>query len=449
MLRQELNDTLSEVRSEFERVSDAIWGYAELGFKEVKSAKEQADLLEKKGFSIKMQAAGMPSAFIAERGEGLPVIAFIGELDALPGLSQEADIPMEKPIEKGGSGHGCGHNLLGTGAAEAALLTSEYLKKHNMKGTVRYYGCPAEEIGGGKVFMTLEGCFDDVDFAFSWHPYHYWDITTKGRAIVSAYFRFYGVAAHALHAEQGRNAFDALELMIQGFNMLRKSVKADTAMSYGVTCAGSKAANVVSDYAEGLFQLRHYDPDYLKELFGRVVDLARGAAIMTGTKFDKPIIAGNYANYMVNETLNSVVFKNMQEALPITYTEEELEYGNSFLKVGAENNAKQPFRSDICIGNEVIHSDVCDVSWQVPLAHFFGVTLADGTKPHNWGTVAQGKSSTAKKGMHTSALILANSALDIIEDKEIMEKAQQEFVRRKADKQYSTLLTKDDLKLFI
>lgn len=441
MLRKDIDHILESRYRDFEEISDRIWDFAETSFLEIRSARAQADYMEKRGFKVMMPVAGMESGLMAQWGKGKPAIAFLGEMDALPGLSQEADELKPKAICPGLAGHGCGHNLFGAGSMEAACAVKEYLEKNQIEASVRYYGCPAEEGGGGKVYMVRDGLFDDVDAVIAWHPYHYWDITTSGRAITSAYFKWEGVSAHTLHPEQGRSALDALELMNIGCNFLRKLVQEDTRMSYAIIDSGGKAGNVIPHHAEGFYQIRHPDQIYLKEVFQRLVDMARGAALMTGTKMVGPIVVSSYANYLVNHTLNEALRTNMEELLPLDYTKEELEYGRNFVAVGAHPDALEPYRSDINVGQELIHSDVCDVSWKAPLAHFFGVTLAEGTKPHNWGTVAQGKSAAAKRGMHASAKLMANLALDLIEDPGLLAKAKAEFEERiKENPPYSTLM---------
>lgn len=430
MLRKEVKDILQSRQKDFEEISDRIWEFAETSFLEVQSARLQADYMRKRGFTVTMPAAGLETGLTARWGTGRPVIAFLGEMDALPGLNQEADVTEARPTRPGAAGHGCGHNLFGAGSMEAACAVKEYLEKYRIEASVRYYGCPAEEGGGGKVYMVREGLFDDVDAVIAWHPYHYWDITVSGRAVISAYFKWEGVPAHALHPEQGRSALDALELMNIGCNFLRKLVQEDTRMSYAIIDSGDKAGNIIPHHAEGFYQIRHPDQSYLKEVFKRLVDMAEGAALMTGTKMAGPFIAGSYANYLVNDTLNEALRINMEELLPLDYTKEELEYGRGFLAVGVHPEAPEPYRSDINLGSELIHSDVCDVSWKAPLVHFFGVTLAEGTKPHNWGTVAQGKSAAAKRGMHAAARLMAELALDLIENPKLIRKAKEEFKER-------------------
>lgn len=441
MIRDELNRILASAEKEFEEVSDAVWEYAETCFQETKSSRLQADFMEKKGFDVERGVCGMPTAFTAQWGTGKPVIAILGENDALAALSQKEDATQLDPIVAGEPGHGCGHNLLGTSGMEAACAIKEYLANNNMSGTIRYYGCPAEEGGGGKVFMVLDHRFDDVDATITWHPSSGWEITNHGLAILSAYFRFEGKAAHAAMADQGRSALDALELMNIGINFLREHVKTGTLMHYSITNTGGNAANIVQQEAEGFYILRNRDQNYLSEVYERVVDIAKGAALMTGTKFKGAQIISNYANILPNDVLNGIVLENMNAVLPLDYTEEELEYGKKFVAVGTKPNAEKPFSNEYSNGGGMICSDVCDVSWVTPLVNFFGTTLAEGTIGHNWGTVAQGKSKSAKRGMHAAAKIMANSALDLFENPDLLAKAKAEFDEKiKKNPPYSTLM---------
>lgn len=440
MIREELTEILERDKMDFEEMSDKVWDFAELCFKEIKSSEYQADYMRKRGFRVTMPVAKMPSAFIAEWGSGKPVIALLGENDALAGLSQEADVLEQKAIVEGGSGHGCGHNFLGTGAIEAACAVKEYMEKHKLSGTIRYYACPAEEGGGGKVYMVLDGQFEDVDSTLVWHPGTEWDITQQGMAIVSAFFKFEGIAAHAAGAYMGRSALDALELMNVGVQFLREHVKPETYMHYAITNAGGPAANVVQATAEGFYILRQADQKYLAEVFDRVCDIAKGAALMTGTKFLGPQIISAYAPIMSNKTLDEVQYGNLKACLPVPYTEEEIAYGKEFVKVGTTPEEEFPYATEATCGKGRTCSDVADVSWVTPLSYFHGVTTAKGTIGHGWGTVAQGKGKPAKRGMHTAAKVLANTALDLFENPEIVEKAKAEFAETMKDKEYKTLM---------
>lgn len=441
MIRDELKQLIEKDRKEFEEVSDAVWGYAETCFQESKSSRLQADFMEKKGFKVERGVADMPTAFTAQWGEGKPVIAILGENDALASLSQKEDATHLDPITPGQPGHGCGHNLLGTGGMEAACAVKEYMEAHNMKGTIRYYACPAEEGGGGKVFMVLAHMFDDVDATITWHPGTTWDVTDHGLAVLSAYFRFEGKAAHAALADQGRSALDALELMNVGLNFLREHVKPGTLMHYSITNTGGNAANIVQQEAEGFYILRNEDQTYLSEVYDRVCDIAKGAALMTGTTFKGAQIINNYANILPNDTLNNLVFENMKATLPLDYTPREIEYGKKFVRVGTTPDAEKVYDDTAKVGDSMICSDVCDVSWVTPLCNFMGATLAAGTVGHSWGTVAQGKSRAAKRGMHASASIMANSVIDLLENPDVLEKAKEEFKDKIAkNPPYKTLM---------
>ncbi|MBQ6059569.1 MAG: amidohydrolase [Clostridia bacterium] len=447
MIRKEIHEIVNRSAKEFEQISDQVWEFAETCFEENQSSALQSAYLEKRGFRVKTGVSNMPTAFIAEWGSGAPVIAILGENDALASLSQEADLAVCTPITAGAPGHGCGHNLLGTGGMEAACAVKEYLEANKLAGTIRYYGTPAEEGGGGKVYMVLDHQFDDVDACFVWHPSSSWDVTTKGLAIVSAYFKFEGIASHAAAADQGRSALDALELMNVGVNFLREHVRAGTLMHYSITNTGGPAANIVQQNAEGFYILRNESQAYLKELFARVEDVARGAALMTGTKFVGSQIISNYANINPNSVLDEVVLQNLKEILPLEYTEEEKAYGQQFVDIGTKKDVKTPYKSEATHGEAIICSDVCDVSWVTPLSHFFGVTLAQGTLGHSWMTVSQGKSSTAKKGMHAAAEVMANSAIDVIENPELIKKAKEAFKESlENNPPYETLMVNCDPK---
>ena len=441
MIREEVKKIIEENKKDFEEISDKVWEFAENSFEEIKSSELQADYLEKRGFRVERNIANMETGFIAEWGEGKPVIAVLGENDALPGLSQEAGIAEQKPLVAGAPGHGCGHNLLGTCAMEAACAVKEYMEKHGTKGTIRYYGTPAEEGGGGKVFMILDGRFKDVDCTLAWHPGTVWDVNKRALGVILVYFKFEGKAAHAAgNPEMGRSALDALELMNLGVQFLREHVRQGTYIHYSIINAGGSAANIVQPEAEALYMIRNPDLEYLNELYGRVVDIAKGAALMTGTKCLEPRINSAYAPIIPNSVLDDIQFENMKAILPLDYTEEELEFGKKFVAVGGTPNAEYPFETEAIMDQRVTCTDACDVSWVTPMSHIGGCTLARGTVGHNWAVVAQGKSDSAKRGMHATANVLANSAIDLMENPELVEKAQAEFKETMKDKQYKTIM---------
>ena len=376
-------------------------------------------------------------------GRGNSIIAIIGENDALVGLNQKADIAEQEPIEPGKPGHGCGHRLLGTAGMEAACAVKEYMEKNGTKGTIRYYGAPAEEGGGGKIYMVLDGRFDDVDLALSWHPGIMWDISKSAIGVVNSFFKFEGKAAHAAgNPEMGRSALDALELTNIGIQFLREHVRQGTYIHYSITNAGGSAANIVQPEAEGFYVIRSGDLEYLAEVYERVLDIARGAALMTGTKFVGDQVISAFASYMPNDTLDNVQLENIKAILPLDYTEEELEYGRKFLAIGSEPNADYPFAQDVSINKQLMCTDLCDVGWITPTSNFNGCTYAKGTIMHNWAAVAQGKSKSAKRGMHAAAKVLANSAVDLFENTELIDKARAEFNERMKGKKYRTLMEK-------
>ncbi len=441
MIREQVKETIAAHAAEMEKISDEVWGFAETCFQETKSSQVQADYMESLGFRVKRGMSGMPTAFTAEAGEGRPVLAILGENDALAALNQEADVLERREIQAGTPGHGCGHNLLGTGGMEAAVAVKEYLEKNGLPGTVRYYACPAEEGGGGKIFLILDHQFDDVDATVSWHPGNKWEVVKKGLAIVSAYFRFRGKAAHAARPELGRSALDALELTNVGIQFLREHVKSDTIMHYSITNSGGPAANIVQEYAEGFYILRNPDQTYVREVYERVLDICRGAALMTGTTFLGPQLINNYANMNPNNTIDELTLANLKEIVPLDYTEEELAYGRNYQAVGSEPDKPGPYNSEIVVGDRHTCTDVCDVSWITPLSYFNGVTLARGTIGHNWAVVAQGKSPAAHRGMHAAAEVMANTILDLIENPEKLEQAKAEFERSiKENPPYDTLM---------
>jgi len=322
---QEVIDWLDQNQSMFIEMADQIWRTPELAWKEFKSSRLQADYLEKEGFSITWNIGDLNTAFIAEWGEGKPILGFIGEYDALPGLSQKNQ-PTKEPIHEGGPGHGCGHNLLGAGTVASAVAVQKWLESNDKSGTVRYYGCPAEEKGSGKVYMARAGAFDDLDAALNFHPANL-NTPTKGGAVgVNAiYFRFFGQSAHAGGSpHKGRSALDAVELMNVGVNYLREHVKDDVRMHYIIT-EGGKAPNLVPEEAEVYYFIRAAKPDYLAEVVERVRKVAEGAALMTETTFETHFEEGCSA-LLSNHYLADMQYQAMQLIGPITFTQGEIDF---------------------------------------------------------------------------------------------------------------------------
>ncbi len=432
-------------------ISDKVWDYAESRFQEFKSCKAEAEYMESQGFKVTKGIGGEETAFVAEYGSGKPVVGLLGEFDALSGLSQEANNPVHTPIIPGGDGHGCGHNLLGGASLAAAVAVKDLMDQGKMKGTIRYYGCPAEENAGGKAFLVREGCFNDVDIAITWHPGYLNKVTETGSlANFRVFFTFHGLSSHAAGAPHlGRSALDAVELMDVGVNYMREHMIDEARIHYAIINAGGTAPNVVQSEAQVLYAIRAPKVTQVKELYERVCDCARGAALMTQTKVDIRQVAA-YSDFIANDVINEKLAEHMDEVIPIDYTEEELEYAKTFQqvitdldrnslkglakKIAGKDAAKlleQPIWNFVIkqqIGGSKGSTDVGDVSWVVPCSQISVATLAAGTPGHAWQVVAQGKSSVAKKGMLAAAKVMAATACDFLMDEKLVEAAKQNWI---------------------
>lgn len=462
--KTEIDSIIESRKDEFIALSDKIWDYAESRFAEFRSAALQTEYFEKEGFAVKKDIGGGATSFVAQWGEGKPVIAFLGEYDALSGLSQKADCDEYSPIENGGDGHGCGHNLLGGGNIAAAVALKEYMKKHDVKGTVRYYGCPAEENAGGKAFMVRDGAFDGCDIALTWHPGANMCVNKTGSlANFRVFFTFHGKSAHAAGSPHlGRSALDAVELMNVGVNYMREHMIDKARVHYAVTNTGGSAPNVVQAEAQVLYAIRAPKVHQVKELYERVCNIARGAALMTETSVDIRHVAA-YADYIGNDTLQDLLRENMKAFLPISYTDAEYAYADKFAKVitdldrinldskkkrlakkidGAllEKPIWDFLQSDI---SSSASTDVGDVSWVCPTGWFHGTTLAVGTPGHAWQTVAQGKSSVAHKGMLFAGKVLAVTAVDLLNSPDLVENARKDWISNLDGETYPDSLPKD------
>ncbi|WP_297795187.1 amidohydrolase [uncultured Eudoraea sp.] len=434
---------LDERSEDFGTVAQTIWEYAEMGYMEEKSAALLQKTLANAGFSIKKGAASIPTAFIAEYGSGAPVIAVLGEYDALPGLSQKA-VP-EKSSAGLAAGHGCGHHLFGTASAAAAIAVKEWMTATNTQGTIRFYGCPAEEGGSGKVYMVRDGLFKDVDVALHWHP-NAKNEANAGAALAnkSAKFRFYGISAHAAASpEKGRSALDGVEAMNLMVNMMREHVPEKARIHYVIT-QGGKAPNVVPDFAEVYYYARHAKRDVVLEIFDRIENAAKGAAIGTGTTMDYELIGGTH-ELLPNLTIQKLMHDNLTKVNGITYTPEEIVFADKIAKTMGYDKADQetakiiqPYQTEaIPFGS----TDVGDVSFTVPTAGMSSATWVPGTPAHSWQAVAAGGTGIGQKGMMVAAKTLALTAIDLMADKDLINKAKEEFVeRRGADFEYIPLL---------
>ena len=406
-----------DFEQQFEAISDQIWEFAETRYQEFRSRALQADFLEKEGFTVTRNLGGIATAFSASFGSGHPVIGLLGEFDALPRMNQAADVPEKQAERPGAAGHGCGHNLLGTGAMEAACLIRDWLLQTRSEGTVIYFGCPAEEGGAGKAFLTRSGCFHGLDFALAWHPGSKTGLIKEALANIRVIFDFTGKSAHAAaHPELGRSALDACELMNVGVNYLREHVKSDARMHYAYLNDGGDAPNIVPAAATLLYALRAPESAYVAELYERVGDVAKGAALMTGTKVSYRTVSA-YADLLSIPAMEKVMMEAMQEAEKPEYTEEDYAYAAQF---AADENSPS-IDTDILPADQTINlgsTDVGDVSWQIPTGLIGVATEATGCALHTWQIVAQGKSPLAHKGMHYAARILFAAAKKLYESPE-------------------------------
>ena len=416
-------------------IAKQIWGFAELGYQETKSSALLSGELEQAGFTVKRGVAGEPTAFTAEYGSGKPVIGILGEFDALPGLSQEAS-PVQKAVTVGASGHGCGHNLFGTASAAAAIAVKEWMITNKVPGTLRFYGTPAEEGGAGKVYMVREGLFNDVDAVVAWHPGGANAVSGSSTlANISGKFRFHGISAHAAAApERGRSALDAVEIMDVAVNFMREHIPQDTRIHYVIT-NGGRAPNVVPDFAEVYYVARQNDMRILGDIWERVQNAAKGAALATGTTYDLEVTGAVY-NVLPNETLARVQQRNLERVGGVTYTPEEHAFAEkiqqSFLPgtvVPIEEAAKiEPLKVG---GFQSASSDVGDVSWTVPTVQLTSATYVPGTPAHSWQAVASAGSTIGAKGMMVAAKTIALTVGDLFLDPATLAKAKAELADRR------------------
>ena len=443
MTREEMDALLKEHAKEFEDMSDAIWGFAETCFEEKQSMEIQRAYLEEKGFRTTAPAYNVVTAMMAEYGQGKPVIAILGEYDALHNMSQAADVTRYEPLEGSNKGHGCGHQLLGTAAVEAAFAVKEYMEANKLPGTVRYLGCPAEEGGAGKIYMLRSGAFDDVDVAISWHPGSVSGIWSNALSTAVGRFFFRGKAAHAAaNPDQGRSALDAAELMNVGVQFLREHIEDGSRIHYAFHDAGGTRPNIVQSTAALNYCARAKDNDRVKDIFDRIVKIAQGAALMTETELLPVEITNAYSNIIPNSFLNELVMKEAGNAYPLPLTEEQKAYGRSFNQVidGSNGDYNTEFRN---IPRSSGSTDFGDVSWVVPSVAFTGACFAERTAGHSWALTAQGKSEAAHMGMHAAAKLMALCTIDLLEDPKLVTKAREAYEEALAGRTYSSLLPED------
>jgi aminobenzoyl-glutamate utilization protein B len=437
--REELLRKMDERAPHFGELSRRIWEFAEVGYKEKESSALLKSELQAAGFKIQENVAGMPTAFIASYGEGKPVIGILGEYDALPGLSQEAD-PAKKPRIAGAPGHGCGHNLFGVASTYAAITIKDYLAAKKISGTIRFYGTPAEEGGAGKVYLARAGSFSDCDVVLAWHPGDNNGASMRSSlANISAKFRFSGQAAHAAGApDRGRSALDAVMLMAHAVDMLREHVPQTTRIHYIVT-KGGEAPNVVPDLAELYIYARHPSMPALDGIWSRVIKCAEAGALATETKMEMEIVHSAY-NLLPNEPLARMFDQNLKQVGGVKYSAEEKGFAEKLRQTFALEGAL-PLGSEEQIqamesGSGGGSTDVGDVSWIVPTAQFNTATYVPGTPGHSWQAVACTGYSVGRKGMVVAAKTLALSGVDLLNDPKLIEAARADFNKRRSGIDY-------------
>ena len=464
---------IDEKKHIFTGLSDSIWSFAETGYTEYKSAAAIKEVLRQEGFEIEDKLCGIDTAFCGSFGSGKPVIGILAEYDALAAMSQKSGELEQSPEAEGGNGHGCGHNLLGAGSVAAAVAVKEYLKEGNKEGTVILFGCPAEENGSGKAFLARGGAFDSLDAAITWHPGDTAAVMPTGTlANIECAYCFKGKAAHAAAAPHlGRSALDAVELMNVGANYLREHIVSDARLHYAVSNAGGASPNVVQAYAEVIYLIRAPHISDVQEIYERVNDIARGAALMTGTAVEIKFIKA-CSDFLQNRTLQQVLAKAAEEVGTPEYSKEERDTAKEYMEtLGADaaaiakqeyqmvvmaagkeaadqikpllgrpiNEFMLPYRSSSIV--MPASTDVGDVSHICPTAQLGTVTCAAGTPGHSWQMVAQGKLPLAHKGMLQAAKSLALAAIELYEKPEILEEAQKEY--KAAGQGYSSPIPED------
>lgn len=436
-LSQSVNDRDAEVWN----VARQIWELAEPGYQETESAELLISLLEAADFSVQRKVADIPTAFSATFGSGKPVIGILGEYDALPGLSQAA-APVREPRPDCDNGHACGHHLFGAASASAAIAISEQMKAGELKGTVRFYGCPAEEGGSGKVFMAQAGAFEDCDAVLHWHPSHEnsaGDRSSLARMAVK--FRFHGKSAHAAGApEQGRSALDAVELTNFAAQLLREHTPDLTRIHHVIT-SGGRAPNVVPDFGEVYYYIRHPDGDIVRSLYDRLLLCAQAGALATETRLEIRF-EGGIREIMPNNVLAQVTMQNLHDLVDLSYTDQELQFAVRI----QETLQRRPSLDSIALVVDRSGSvgkgstDVGDVSWLIPTTGFTTACWVPGTPGHSWQAVASGGTSIGRKGMNLAARVLAASAWDLFSSPGILREAQKEHARRVGEREYRSLM---------
>ena len=459
--RSEIWRGVDAIKTRFIELSDRVWGMPEVCYTEARSCAEHLAELKHQGFRITEKVGGIPTALMGEWGEGGPVIAFMGEYDALPGLSQEAGVAEHRPVETGGHGHGCGHNLLGSAALLAATAVKDWLAANKVPGRVRYYGCPAEEGGAAKAFMVRSGAFEDADIAITWHPSSFWEVVmTPSLANTRADFIFTGRTSHAAASPHlGRSALDAVELMNVGVNYMREHMPSDARVHYALLDTGGIAPNVVQAHARVRYSIRARDLPGMNELVERVRKIAQGAAMMTETKVEMKIISA-VSNILPNTPLEEALYGIMEELGPPHFDENDRDFAGQIQATLTEKDIESVYYSigmeptdkplaDFLVplntkrNPQIGSTDVGDVSWVVPTVQVHAPTVAIGTPFHTWQVVAQGKSPAAHKAMVQAAKAMEGLGIKALNEPALIAAAKADLNKRTLRTPYVSPLPAD------
>lgn len=441
-------------------ISDKVWEFAETALHEYRSAELLHNELKHAGFEVETGIAGLPTAFRARWGTGSPVIGFLAEYDALPGLSQQS-VPRKEPVSEGAAGHGCGHNLLGAAVLGAALALKAEMEQDRLPGTIVVFGCPAEEIMLGKIVMAGKGLFDELDAALTWHPQALNGVMNCGWAAMnSVKFDFYGTTSHAAFApEMGRSALDAVELMNVGVNYLREHVSSNARIHYVITNGGGEP-NIVPGYAQVWYYIRAPKREEVDALYARIKDIAQGAALMTGTSLEIRLLSGCH-DFLLNTALNRHLSECMQHVPPPAWSEEEMRFAKELTEgldpdqrlahIGIftqEPLEEQTLHEGVLPLNEAHlllpgSTDVSDVSWIVPTAQYMTACCPIGIPPHSWQLTASVSMGIGHKGMLYAAKVLAKAASELIRQDSVLARVKAEHVKNTSKKSYTCALPED------
>ncbi len=434
-------DFIDKQASHYAQLSDQVWKYAEPGYQESKTSKALIAELRQAGFEVQIGVNEMETAFIASFGKGQPVIGILAEMDALPGLSQEA-VPYRKSMPNISYGHGCGHNLFGVGSVAAAIAIKEWLANQNKQGTIKLIGCPAEEgAGGGKTYLVKEGIFEGIDAILHWHPGDDNNASPNSSlAYRVANFHFDGLAAHASASpEKGRSALDAVEAMNYMVNLMREHITPETRIHY-VIKDGGLTSNIVPDYAMVEYTVRHPSAKGLEETWQRVMKAAEASALGTETKMRYEIMAGLY-NLLPNETLALEMHKSLEIVGGIKYNTEETAFAEQLQKTIFSQNLPlistslevSKYKSGLSFPAS---TDVGDVSWVVPTAGLSTATWVPGTPAHSWQAVACNGMSIGHKGMLNAAKTIGLTAINLFLNPALIDKAKLELYEQRGAKDF-------------